>query len=419
MVIYRFFTIIFIGIFIGCNSQGEGHTITHFSQVEAVIEPLPKLASSDRINCNAWEHYTPSPDNAQWFEEEQIRLNFHCMYDSVGDKLIPFSRMKSFWIPHLIQNAHQRLKNHPKMNLPEGNETPVYYPNIRYVTASSMTHKDSAGYYAHIDDHLSYFLNKGKDKNNYKKDVIEKYAIDNDSILNVFFMEVHPDSVISKTYHQHNAGIALGTSVKISGFFEGEEAKWWEYASMFNHEVAHIFGLKHAWTKYDGCEDTPVNPNCFQQTHSPPCDGAISNNLMDYNNDQRAITPCQLGIYHRTIHDITSKQRRLVVERWCNYEANNPIYISEDTHWVGNKDLSRDIIIRNGAKLTLSCRISMAESASIIVMKGGHIFLDNVRLHNDCGQKWRGIAIEDRALTKAISYRGKNSIEDTVIMEKS
>lgn len=409
--------IIFIGLLLltSCNrgsKHGKSILITDITQVEGVVEALAPLPASQKFSCYDWEHYSPTLDNALWFEEEYVRLNHHCLYDSNEDKLPTFEKMQVKWIPELIKNSHQRLTNNPKMNLPEGNTTPNLNPMIRYITTTSESRQQDNGYYQHIDDELSYYVNKGYNKNNYKKEVIEKYAIDDDHILNVFYMPVHPDSVASKSYSQHRAGIALGTSIKISGFFEDEEAKWWEYASMFNHEVAHIFGLKHAWTKYDGCEDTPVNPNCFSRSNTPPCNGVISNNLMDYNNDQRAITPCQLGIYHRTIHDIKSKQRKLVVERWCNYEPDNPIIITEPTHWIGNKDLSRDIIVESGARLTLSCRISMAESAKIIVKDGGHLILDNVRLHNDCGQLWGGIEVP-KSIEKSISYRGTNIIENT------
>lgn len=405
--------ILFIAVFsFGCNPKSKTQLITDISQITAVSKQLDANEAKSLNNCGAWENYTPSPENSLWFEEEHIRLNFHAMYDSKGDLLLPFDHMKSMWLPMLIDNAHQRFKNAPQMNLPEGNNTPVYSPMIKYVVVASDTLPEAKGYYAHIDDDLAYYINKGKDKNNYKKDVIKKYAIDDDSILNVFVMEVHPDSVASKTYKQHNAGIALGTSVKISGFYE-EDPKWWEYASTFNHEVGHIFGLKHAWNKYDGCEDTPVHPNCFQRSSKPPCDGPISNNLMDYNNERRAITPCQLGIYHRTIHNIETKQRRLIVERWCTYQPDNPIIITEDTHWIGDKDLSRDIIIEDGTTMTISCRISMAESAKIIVKKGGHLILDGVRLHNDCGQKWGGIEVQ-QPISDCVSYRGTNSIENTI-----
>ncbi len=395
-----------------CKPKTESTVhITDLTQVTAVIEALPDLPYEDRISCDAWENYAPYPENQLWFEEETIRLNFHCMYDSKGDKLLPIKKMRSFWIPELIINADLRLWNNPQMNLPIGNTTPALPPMLRYRRTLSEGRYDDHGTYEHIDDDLFYFLNKGKEKNNYSKEVINKYAIDDDHILNVFIMEVHPDSVASKTYNQHNAGIALGTSIKISGFYE-EDPKWWEYAAMFNHEVGHIFGLPHAWTKYDGCDDTPPNPNCFSPG-PPPCE-VVSNNLMDYNYDQRAITPCQLGRWHRTIHDLKSKKRKLIEERWCHYKPNDPIIINEDMHWVGNKDLNRDIRVKSGATLRLSCRISMAAHSSLIVEEGGHLILDGVRLHNDCGDLWGGIKVIDQSIGKAISHRGINSIEDTV-----
>lgn len=378
--------------------------------VRVVGSELPDLDPEMRVSCNDWENYVPYPKNAHWFEKETIRVNFHCMYDTIGDKLLPFEEMKPF-LYKLLDNADLRLRSNPKMNLPEGNNTPNLEPMLAYRITASPDFDDDDGYFKHVDNELYFYLNKGKDRNNYNRAVIQKYAIDDDSILNVFVMPVHPDSVASKTYKQHNAGVALGTSIKISGFWE-EDPKWWNYASMFNHEVAHVFGLAHAWTKTDGCEDTPENPNCFQITGKPPCEGPISNNLMDYNNEQMAITPCQLGRMHRKIHDIRSKQRKLVNERWCEYSPDHPIVIPNNQNWVGNKDLSRDIIVKPGATLSLSCRISFAKGAKIIVEKGGKLVLDNVRLHNDCGDQWGGIILHSHDPSQSIVFKGSNVIEN-------
>ena len=397
-------------VFLSSCKKTQTYTLLSMEDVMLYGSELPESDPNTRLACSAWENYVPYPENMLWFEQEKIRINFHTMYDSVGDKLMPFKEKRMFlW--YMMDNAHLRLRSNPKMNLPVGNNTPNLQPMYMYEITASPDTNNFNGHYAHVDDELYFYLNKGKHRNNYSKEVIKKYAIHDDTILNVFVMPVHPDSVASKTYKQHNAGVALGTSVKISGFWE-DDPKPWEYAAMFNHEVGHVFGLAHAWTKSDGCEDTPVNPNCFQKTNKEPCKGPISNNLMDYNNEQMAITPCQLGIIHRTMHDIKSKKRKLVKQRWCKYNP-NPIIITDIQEWNGNKDLSKDIIVKGGASLSLSCRISMAKGAKIIVEEGGKLVLDNVRLHNDCGDTWGGIKIHSRNPNQSIIFRGTNVIENT------
>ncbi len=61
------------------------------------------------------------------------------------------------------------------------------------------------------------------------------------------------------------------------------------------HEMGHVMGLDHSWISNDGCEDTPSNPNCWDQNN---CIGIQSNNTMDYNNCQCAFTQCQINKMH-------------------------------------------------------------------------------------------------------------------------
>ncbi|OJX88816.1 MAG: hypothetical protein BGP01_05625 [Paludibacter sp. 47-17] len=61
------------------------------------------------------------------------------------------------------------------------------------------------------------------------------------------------------------------------------------------HEMGHIMGLEHSWIANDGCDDTPPNPNCWDQHN---CDSVHSNNTMDYNNCQCAFTQCQINKMH-------------------------------------------------------------------------------------------------------------------------
>ncbi|MBT8191472.1 MAG: hypothetical protein KJO29_13660, partial [Bacteroidia bacterium] len=338
----------------------------------------------ESVRCTSVEAYIPDSN----FYTQHIRVNVHFMDDEKGDKNFSLKEGRTF-MKYLINNANERLWKNKKMNLPEGNNTQNLHPRYQYKVVGVNDKKGDDGFYKHHDNELYYFIGKGRYRNNYHKDVIRKYSIASDSVLNIFVLPHHPDSVKSKTYKTTATGIALGTSLKMSGLLVRKD-KPWECATLLNHEVGHILGLGHAWLKNDGCDDTPVHANCWQQTDSKPCDGVISNNMMDYNNSQMAITPCQLGIVHKGFARLNSKTRNLLIPQWCTLDTTKNIEISGDESWNGARDLKHNIIVKSTGTLKISCRVSFPAHGRILVEPGGELILNGARLHNDCGDHWNG-----------------------------
>ena len=374
-----------------CNNKIQSLRINNLAQASDDIATLD-LPKGYEASCREPLNYAPNLEYPLEFYKQQVRINVHYMDAEKGK--YNFDRAEGeLYFDQMMENAIMRLEVNEKMRLPEGNETPVLPANYTYVLRDMDTDIGRSPYAFHKDDDLFWFLSKGKNRNNSRKEVLTKYQQDEGSVLNVFIQPTHPDSVASKTYTADITGIAMGTNVKIAGVYElGLPA--WQHATNLNHEIAHVLGLSHSWYRNDGCDDTPPNSNCWRSTGRPPCEGLTSNNMMDYNSSQMALTPCQIGKMHRNMHKLGSKQRKLLVPQWCESDDSQSIVIDSDRQWLGAKDLKNDVIVKSGNSLEIHCRVSMGIGRKIIVEPGATLRLFNAQLHNDCGDTWKGIDLQ-------------------------
>ncbi len=381
---------IFLVSIVSCNAKLFRLSYTSIQSLESF--KVQKDEQSGLVKrCDVNEAYSP---NEKWAQKRYVRVNFHIMDDVEGSHNFPESAASVTYFKQLLENANYRLSLNKKMNLPIDNDTPVLDPGFRYVLTPNSKMKGDNGIYFHRDNDLYYFVNKGKNRNNFKRDVIKKYGRNQDSILNIFVLPHHPDSISSKSYKGGGTGIALGTSLKVAGLYD-DKLEFWGYSTLLNHEIGHILGLNHSWYKNDGCDDTPPHANCWAPNMGASCDGdVVSNNVMDYNASQMAFTPCQLGKIHKGFARENSDTRGLITQNWCDFDANNFIVITKDTHWDGAKDLNRDVIVEAGTSLSISCRVSMAKGSKILIQRGANLILNNCRIHNSCGEEWLGIKAE-------------------------
>ena len=415
------FPIVFLFMFCGLLLSCNGGMKRSFATANDIIYQESSTANKSqkerfkRGRCSDALAYAPDPENMDHFPLRWIRVNFHFMNSEDGTR--NYSEQKSREVvKKFIYQMNKKIATNKKMNLPKGNNTPVVPVNFRYIlTPANPKNPQDDGIYHHYDDELYFFVKNGKQRNNYNRDVIKKYAIKDDSILNVFMMPHHPDSIISKSYKNTRNGIALGTSVKIAGMFELNEPAY-KYAGMFNHEVGHVYSLRHTWSYDDGCDDTPKHPNCWNYTKDGPCKTEVSNNYMDSNAFQEAMTPCQIGKMHALMSSLKSNKRKLLVPNWCKLNPEKTVVIQKDFVWEGAKDLEGHLIIKSGASLTLKCRLSLPQNAVVTVEAGAQLILDNGYIHNSCGGRWKGIEILKSGSQKGeVIFRGEDArIENAI-----
>jgi hypothetical protein len=342
-----------------------------------------------------------------------VRVNIHFMNSKDGRYNMPESETAAY-AREWIKATNSNLDQNQKMLLPHGNQTEVLPIPYRYVISPDPLVPGDDGVYYHIDDTLCYAVKTGRERNISDKRVIEKYAVREDSVLNIFLQTHHLDSIPSPTYKPDASGISLGSSVKIFGRWH-QRPSVWDIRGITNHEIGHSLGLAHTWGGHDGCDDTPAHPNCWNKTDKPPCDSMFSNNMMDYNAHMAALTPCQIGKILMNMSRAGSIQRNILEPRWCVLDTTATITVTDSMRWEGSADLEGHINIQAGGILEIGCRVSMPEGAMITIFPGGKlVILSGGQLHNACGNQWGGVQFVQEGKSKGdfVVMEG-GEIEDT------
>lgn len=384
---------IFLSLLTACSPKMTSRLATS----EDVLLITPRASEEKKTSpCYDPLSYVAYPD---LIRPKYIRVNLHFMNSSDGRHCMPESEIAAYakdWIYAINSNLDQNMK----MFLPHGNDTDVIPIPYRYVISPDPAIPGDDGIYYHIDDELCYVVKKGRDRNISDKRVIQKYAIRDDSVLNIFMQTHHLDSIPSPTYSASTNGISMGSSVKIFGQWHKKPSVW-DIRGIVNHELGHSLGLAHTWGGNDGCDDTPNHPNCWNKTNTSPCDTMYSNNMMDYNAHMAALTPCQIGKILMNIARQGTIQRSIVEARWCALDTTANIIVKDTMRLEGAYDCEGNILIQSGGLLEVSCRLSMPEGATITIMPGGKLMvMSSGIIHNSCDNTWAGIILVEE---------GKNS----------
>lgn len=382
---------------------------------EAVYFPTTETAKTDV--CRETINYAPSLEYPEHTPMRYVQLRFLIMQNHANDPntIQPYEAVE--YVRNWIGIVNYKLTLNERMSLPPGNETPVIPINYRFVVHKDPNVPGDTGIDFAQDSTMAYFNYKNGKTGSYDRRAYDKYAKYKNEVLTVVMQEHHPDSIKSKTYSATSTGTGFPDWIKIVGakqFLDtiihpdGRLELTGHRANIFKHETGHSFGLMHTWNGNDGCDDTPNHPNCWDQNSANCPDGIYSNNMMDYNNSQHALTPCQLGIINYNFSRLGSAQRKYLQPNWCNYKKDSTINIySPNVVWNSAKDLEGDIVIHNGGSLTIHCRVSLPAGAKIIIKPKGTLILDGAQLTNLCNQQWEGIELwgNNKEQGKLIVYK--------------
>ncbi|MEM7571285.1 MAG: hypothetical protein AAF433_00240 [Bacteroidota bacterium] len=334
--------------------------------------------------------YLPDTLHPRYQPARIVQLAFHYMntqdtfyQEYEGDAGLEYAKSLVYYMnTNLARNEAYRLN--PALT--------VYPPGWRFEIGKDPASKEAAVYHHYTDDDYHY-LHAGPHQNRGSRSVLQ-YAVTTDSLLNIFIMAPPRDSMLSPTFKPEDPlGVWMGSVIKVTGFHPRRQP--WSHKNNLNHEANHAFGLPHAWLRNDGCDDTVAHPNdCWNENSGPGCDTMVSNNVMDYNVWQIALTPCQIGRVREAFAREGSRPRGWLKTGWCRYRPDQTIQIKEEINWEGARDLESDLFIKAGARLYVNERLHLPIGARIVIEPGGVLHLGpKAWIHNDCGENWGGIEI--------------------------
>ncbi|MFT7121123.1 MAG: hypothetical protein ACJAZ9_001301 [Neolewinella sp.] len=358
-------------------------------EVEDVQRPEEYTFKRGDLN---YAHYIPDTEHPRYLPMRYLRVNFHIM-NSTDTFYRFFGEEANDYLYNVMNHTSDLIKNTPEIWLqPDSMDVPAL-PRRVYFGLGKKANGEYA-IYEHYDDELYFYHHKGKDVNRSSREVINKYAIDKDSMLNIFIMGPSREKLAAGYKLTGTDGIYLGDAIKVTGMLSRDRPAW-EMDGVIAHEIAHGLGLYHAWTARDGCDDTPKHNNdAWTKSKADSGPGKTSNNLMDYSNLQESLTPCQIGRMHARMSDITGRQRKWLLPYWCTYNPNEPVRVTNDLNLEGARDYNTDIYVKRGATLRINNRIHLPGSAAIHVDPGGRLIIGpKAVIHSECGGQWDGIRV--------------------------
>ena len=292
----------------------------------------------------------------------------------------------------VISGAAERFEKNVPMRLPTTSEF-IPDPRVRPVCDTIVFDYDDENWDLYAD-------NKADVRGRRGRNLYEKFVLNNpDAPRNALHVFVGEGKNGAFKATGIACGIGCGTWAAGCTWYQHylNGGNHWLPAMTLAHEFGHCMGLYHTVGKgtplNDHCDDTPTYP------HNPGCwnGDSCSNNLMDYNADQAALTACQLGRIHFHLAGKQGDFYKTLIPDWCD-PAGERIVIDRNAEWNGEKKLHGGIEIASGATLTVRCTLHLPQGADVLLRPGARLVVDGGTLTNLCGQEWKGVRLANKKM---------------------
>ncbi len=227
-------------IFAACITHTE---FAQWHQIEVSYESggIEDMANPNK-SCRDPLNYTPDLYHPEYTVLAEIRINMHFMDLETGLHNFNEDEGRKFALA-VLKGCNDHLANNVQMHLPLNNNVLVLPTRYQLKLTGVKGVNGDDGIYFHEDAELYYYIH-GRNTNRNNRDVIRKYELHQDSVINIFFMPHHPDSVGRPKYKAVGTGIMLGTNVKVAQIFSKNPPPA-SCIGLLNHEIGHVIGLIH------------------------------------------------------------------------------------------------------------------------------------------------------------------------------
>jgi len=283
---YRWFISISIVLLIGCKS------------IKPISPTLEELEFPENFNNYALTDLDHHPI-------QTIRVSIHVLQDSIGHGNFTIADSLNnhapewYWLQGLVEDASKRMGDLQPMQMPSSSNY-IKDSRIRYKVVGVYDWQDqglfnlSRAYPSTGDRMYDHIMQQ--EEVTHKENSLHLFLAgginnDNGKITSRGIASGAPDKRWTVLFNYYNQ-------------YKRKKSYW--PASLISHELGHNLGLSHTWNRADGCDDTPrKEAQCWalNEPKSKACDelSECSNNLMDYNVWQNALSECQLAKIHYNI----------------------------------------------------------------------------------------------------------------------
>ena len=176
-----------------------------------------------------------------------------------------------------------------------------------------------------------------------------------------------------------------------------------DYGNHILHELGHSFDLPHT----NNSSQWPFpESSCNLMCNTGYC---TTDDTHPY-----SLTEIQLKAMHKAL---SVKTTREYVEG-CVFNENRVIEINQDELWDDDIKVYKNIVVKSGATLTLSCVLHMPPNSKIIVERGGKLIIDGATITNTCNcNRWQGIEVHGKSNIAHNTLFGTNNVENLTVAD--